>query len=150
TQSVIRVDPRSNTADVALVLDTGERYYFGKVDVEQDFLKPEFVRKFVPIKPGDPFDADRLVDLQLILSDTDYFSQVLIDARREQVYRALPIEPWFYDLLWPPQTRAGLLAGSGQLRVPVTVNAKPSKPQSYRFSAGYGTDTGPRVGMGVK
>lgn len=150
TQSVIRVDPRSNTADIALVLDTGERYYFGKVDVEQDFLKPEFVHKFVPIKPGDPFDADRLVDLQLILSDTDYFSQVLIDARRGHVYRKLPIEPWFYDLLWPSQTRTGMLAQSGQLRVPVRVDAKPSKPHAYRFSAGYGTDTGPRVGMGVK
>lgn len=147
TQSVIRVDPRSNTADIALVLDTGERYYFGRVEVEQDFLKPEFVQKFVPIKPGQPFNADRLVDLQLILADTDYFSQVLIDARREDVQRDLPIAPWFYYLLWPQQQR---WQAPGELRVPVVVKAKPSKSQSYRFSLGYGTDTGPRVGMGVK
>src|SRR5699024_9975755 len=55
-----------------------------------------------------------------------------------------------YDLLWPPQAAPAEMAQPGQLRVPVTVNATPSKSQSYEFRAGYGTDTGPRVGMGVK
>lgn len=146
-KSVIQVNPRTNTADIALVMDTGERYYFGKVDIEQDFLNPEFVQKFVPIKQGEPFNADRLLDLQLILSDTDYFRNVLIDAKRQDARHSLPIEPWFYSLLWPSDKSWKV---PGQLRVPVTVSVEPSPPQRYRISAGYGTDTGPRVGLGVE
>lgn len=127
TQSVIRVNPRNNTATIKLVMDTGERYYFGEVDIQQDFLRPAFLQRFVPIEPGEPFDADRLLDMQLILSDTGYFSQVMIDTRREHVSRV-----------------------QGQLRVPVSVTVKPSKEQQYRISIGYGTDTGPRLGLGVK
>jgi len=146
-KSEIRVNPRANRADIALVMDTGERYYFGPVHVDQDFLDPEFVQRLVPIKPGEPYDSDRLVDMQLILSDTDYFSQVMIDAERANARRALPIADWFYDLLWPPQDYA---VTPGRLQIPVTVEVQPSKPQHYRISAGYGTDTGPRVGLGVK
>lgn len=147
TQSVIRVDPRTNTAVIKLVMDTGERFYFGEVDFRQDFLKASFLHRFVPIEPGQPFDADRLLDMQLILSDTDYFSQVMIDARRDEVYRALPIDYWFYTLLWPSPWTWRM---PGQLRVPVTVKVEPSEGQRYRISVGYGTDTGPRVGLGVK
>lgn len=154
-KSEIRVNPRNDTANIALVLDTGERYYFGPVHVDQDFLDPEFVRRLVSIKPGEPYNADRLVDMQLILSDTDYFSQVMIDAERNRARRALPIADWFYDLLWRPYPPATVLGGAGsvipgELQIPVTVEVEPSKPQHYRISAGYGTDTGPRVGLGVK
>lgn len=146
-QSAIRVNPKTNTADIDLVMDTGERYYFGHVDIEQHFLNPEFLHKFVPIEPGQPFNASRLLDMQLILSDTDYFSEVMIDAQRDRVHRELPIEPWFYNLLWPSQRS---WRTPGQLRVPVNIKVTPSKPQRYRISVGYGTDTGPRFGLGVK
>lgn len=147
TQSAIRVDTRTNSAEIILVMATGPRYYFGHVAIQQDFLKPEFVQKFVPIKPGDPFNADRLLDLQMILAETDYFRQVLIDSQRQQVYHSTVLAPWFYSVLWPsPQA----WQTPGELRVPVAVSVKPSKPQHYRISVGYGTDTGPRLGLGVK
>lgn len=146
TKAVIKVHPPSNTATIKLVMDTGERYYFGHVKVEQDFLKPSFVQRFIPIKLGDPFDADRLLDLQLILSDTGYFSQVFIDAKRDQVYR-VPTDGG------PPHKSAQVAAArknpAGQLRVPVIIDVKPSASQQYRISVGYGTDTGPRFGFGV-
>lgn len=146
-RSVIRVNPETNEAVIKLVMATGERFYFGRVHVKQDFLKPDFVHKFVPFETGQPFKADRLLDMQLVFSQTDYFSQVMIDARRDKAYRALPIADWFYRLLWPsPYT----WRVPGQLRVPIDVAVKPSKPQHYRISAGYGTDTGPRAGFGVK
>src|SRR5699024_5976666 len=92
-------------------------------------------------------NADRLLDLQFILSETDYFRQVMIHPQRDQVRRALPLDAWFYNLLWPPGLGWRL---SGQLRVPIVVAVEPSKPRHYRVSAGYGTDTGPRSGVGVK
>ncbi len=147
TEAAIRVNPEANTAEIDLVMATGERYYFGEVAIEQDVLAPEFVQKFVPIAPGQPFDAERLIDLQLILSDTDYFSQILIEAQRDRTRRAAPVDLWLYDLIWPPEDP---LESIGQLRVPIQVDARASKPQRYTVSAGYGTDTGPRVGFGVK
>lgn len=150
TQSSIRVDPRKNTARIDLVLDTGERYYFGPVTFQQNLLKNRFLQRFVPFQPGDVYNAQRLINLQLALSDTDYFSQIEVQAPRDKAERFEPLDPWFYDLLFPP---AGPVSGAtpvGELRVPVTVRAKPSKGQSYRISAGYGTDTGPRLGLGVK
>src|SRR5699024_10096707 len=145
--AALRVDPRDDTARIELVLNTGERYYYDRIDVEQDFLDSAFVQKFIPIQPGDPYDTDRLVDTQLILSETDYFSRVEIEPHPELAHRGRALAPWFYNLLWPS---AHPRAPAGELRVPVTIHAEPSKPQHYHISAGYGTDTGPRVGFGVK
>lgn len=145
--STIRVNPDANQAEIDLVLDTGERYYFGDVEFDQTVLADDFAHRFVPIKPGAPFDAERLIDMQLILSDTDYFSEIQVQAEHDQATRSAVIDDWFYDLIYPPQDP---LESIGQLRVPVRVTAEPSKPQSYMLSAGYGTDTGPRVGVGVK
>lgn len=147
SQSAIRVRPEVNTAEIDLVLDTGERYYFGGVTFDQEVLNDDLAQRFVPFDRGQPFDTEQLIDLQLILSDTDYYNQIEITAPRQAADRQAPINDWFYDILYPPEDP---LAGIGQLQVPVTVKAEPSKPQSYKVSAGYGTDTGPRVGFGVK
>ena len=147
SQSAIRVRPEDNAAEIDLVLDTGERYYFGDVTFDQDVLNDNFVRRFVPFSAGQPFDAERLIDLQLILSDTDYFNKISIQAERRNAEREAPIEDWLFDILYPPEDP---LISVGRLQVPVGVTAEPSKPQSYEISGGYGTDTGPRVGFGVK
>ncbi|RJS92553.1 outer membrane protein assembly factor [Salinisphaera sp. Q1T1-3] len=147
SQSAIRVDPRDNTAEIDLVLQTGERYYFGPVTFDQDLLADSFVQRFVPFDAGQPYNAQKLIDMQLALSDSEYYNQIEISAERAQAKRTTDVDGWFYDLLYPPQDP---LESVGQLRIPVTVTAKPSKGQSYKFSAGYGTDTGPRVGAGVK
>lgn len=147
SQSAIRVRPDENAAEIDLVLDTGERYYFGDVTFDQDVLNDDFVRRFVPFSAGEPFNAERLVDLQLILSDTDYFNKISIQAERGNAEREAPIDDWLFDILYPPEDP---LISVGRLQVPVGVTAKPSKPQSYEISGGYGTDTGPRVGFGVK
>ncbi|MBO9469905.1 outer membrane protein assembly factor [Endozoicomonas sp. G2_2] len=147
SKSAIRVRPDDNAAQIDLVLNTGERYYFGDVTFDQDVLNDDFVRRFVPFSAGEPFDAERLVDLQLILSDTDYFNKIAIQAERGQATREAPIEDWLFDILYPPDDP---LISIGRLQVPVAVTAEPSKPQSYEISGGYGTDTGPRVGFGVK
>ncbi|KEZ77726.1 autotransporter assembly complex protein TamA [Salinisphaera hydrothermalis] len=147
SKSAIRVNPKTNTAEIDLVLDTGERYYFGPVTFDQDLLNDKFVHRYVPFTPGQPYDAEQLINLQLALSDTDYFSQIEINAPRDKATRAPAMNQWFYDLIYPPQDP---LQSIGELRIPVTVKAKPSKGQSYKISAGYGTDTGPRLGLGVK
>lgn len=122
-QARIRVHPQAARAEITLLLATGPRYYFGEVTIEQRILADRFVRRYLNFTPGDPFDADRLTQLQLALSDTEYFSQVEIEAQREQA--------------------------TGR-RVPILIRATARKPQKYTARVGYGTDTGPRVGLGME
>jgi translocation and assembly module TamA len=119
----ILVHPREREAEVHLDLDTGQRYYFGELTIEQDILSSSLVSRFVSIGPGEPFDSDRLIDLQLALSDSGYFSNVTIDVRREEAV---------------------------DRQIPVIVHTTPRKTQEYTVGMGYGTDTGPRLSLGME
>ena len=123
TSHTLRVEPARASAQIDLVLDTGPRYYFGQVDIQQDILNPDFVQRFVHIRPGEPFNTDQLLNLQLALRDSSYFETVEVHAEKKN-------------------------AGPDH-HIPVTIRTSPTKPQKYTLSLGYGTDTGPRVGAGV-
>lgn len=146
-QSSIRVSPKNNTAAIDLVLNTGPRYYFGPVTFKQNLLTDQFVHRFVPFSPGQPYDAEKLIDLQLKLSDSGYYSQVEIQAPRDKARRVPGLHEQFNHLLFP---RLAPPESGSELRIPVMVKAKASKGQVYRVAPGYGTNTGPRLGLGVK
>jgi translocation and assembly module TamA len=123
TSAELRVNPAARRAEAVLHLDTGPRYYFGEVRIEQDILDPDFVMRYVPISEGAPFNTARLLDLQLALGDSGYFDQVDLDVQREQVQ---------------------------DQRVPVIVNTRPAARVRYTAGAGFGTDTGPRLSLGAE
>lgn len=111
----IRVVRDGATAEIVLHLDTGMRYRFGPISVEQDVLDQDHVNGYVTAQPGDPFDADVL--------------------RASQV--ALTTGPWF--------GRADIRLDTSDLEsgeVPVRFELQPARPQRYEAGAGYGTDTG--------
>src|SRR5690606_4525101 len=122
-RSELRVHRGRREASIHLELDTGPRYYFGEISVDQDILDEEFVARFVPIGYGEPFDTDRLLALQIALTDSGYFSDVVIDIEREQ---------------------------AEDRHIPVVVRTSPRRTQEYTVGLGYGTDTGPRVSLGVE
>lgn len=119
----LRVDPAALRADVALVLSTGPRYFFGRVRVAQEGLDPAFIERYVPIVPGEPFDPDALLQAQFVLSDLGYFGSVDVQPRRDEAVG---------------------------FRVPVVIATTPRPPHRYDASVGYGTDTGPRFGLGAE
>jgi translocation and assembly module TamA len=121
-KSELRVTPAAQRADAVLHLDTGPRFYFGPVTVEQDILKPEFVSRYVRISEGAPFDTGKLLDLQLALGDSGYFDRVELDVRR---------------------------AETRDQHVPVIVHTSPGPHTRYTVGLGFGTDTGPRVSLGA-
>ncbi len=123
TSAKLQVHPRQHRADVVLQLDSGERYYFGHFNLVQNILNPDFAARFLQIQPGEPFDARRLIDLQLKLSDTDYFSTVDVRTNKAQAV---------------------------EHRIPVSIVTAPQKSQRYSVGAGYGTDTGPRIKLGAE
>lgn len=119
-RSEILVHPEQRRAEIYLILNSGPRYYFGDIEIEQDILKPDFVRQYNDIERGEPFDTDRLIALQLALSGSDYFSNVDVEVDRENVT---------------------------DHHIPVTIRTEPRNRQSYSVGAGYGTDTGARISL---
>ena len=120
-KSEIAVNPRANTADITLLIDSGPRYQFGKVSFHQDVLRPSLLARFIPFKGGDAYNTAQLLDLQNALLDSDYFRVVEINPRR--------------DL-------------SKDRRIPIDVTLVPRHQQRYTAGVGYGTDTGPRGKLG--
>ncbi|HET6725430.1 MAG TPA: autotransporter assembly complex family protein [Gammaproteobacteria bacterium] len=118
----IAVRPRHRSAAIQLVLATGPRFYFDDITVEQNILGPAFVQRFVQIDPGDPFSTDRLLKLELALRDSEYFTTVNANVKKDQAHNH---------------------------RIPIVLKATPSPSARYMGSIGYGSDTGPRVGAGV-
>lgn len=113
-------------AKIELELETGPRYYFGEVAIEQarDILDEDFVRRFIDFETGEPLNYAKLLDLQYALTDSEYYSVVQVEALRE-------------------------LAGDDR-RVPILIRAEPNERTRYAFGLGYGTDTGPRVSVGMQ
>jgi len=107
-------------AQIHLLLDTGPRYYFGPIRIEQDILDPDFVQQFVHIEQGEPFNTEALLELQLALGDSGYFNKVEVDPQR---------------------------AAATDFHVPVVITTEPAKPRRYAVGLGYGTDTGPRISL---
>lgn len=119
TDTVLRVNPPAHWADIELHFDTGLRYYFGEVSFIQDFMQASFLNRYVTFKPGDPYDASQLLNLQYALGDSDYFGSVDVQIMRKQ-------------------------AGPDR-RIPIRVTLTPRKRNRYSLGLGYGTDTGPRT-----
>jgi len=116
----LRILKAQHRAQIHLLLDTGPRYFFGPVSIQQDILDPDFVQQFVHIEQGAPFNTDALLELQLALSDSGYFSRVEVTPRR---------------------------AAAADFHVPVAITTEPAKPRRYAYGLGFGTDTGPRLSL---
>lgn len=115
------IDPIANTAIVELGMASGLRYEFGAINYHQDILRPALLDRFAKFKPGDPYDINKLLDLQSALFDSDYFNNVEIQPKKDEAQ---------------------------DLRVPIDVELTPRPQQRYTVGAGYGTDTGARGRLG--
>jgi translocation and assembly module TamA len=117
------VDPPNHKANIALELDTGQRYYFGATSIRQDVVREPLVRRYLRYHEGDPFDLTQVLRTQFALDDSQYFSNLEV----------LPGDP----------DRTTHI-------VPVNIHADPSRRRRYSFGAGYATDTGPRGTLGFE
>lgn len=111
------VNPTDRTADARLTLETGGRYEFGKLEVEQDVIDDRLLRGFIRFAPGQPYSPTAVANTQYALEDSNYFSLVSVTPGERD---------------------------AGTLTVPVRIHAEPIKRDRYGVGAGYGTDTGIR------
>jgi translocation and assembly module TamA len=113
----IDIFPDEEAADVTLNFQSGPRYRFGAISIQQDFLDPEFVSRYIRLEPGTPYSSAELSSIQQDLNATGYFST--IEMRPE---------------VQPNETH----------EVPVGIRLSPAKRINYGIGAGFSTDTGPR------
>ncbi|KTD32365.1 outer membrane protein [Legionella moravica] len=114
-KSEVLIDEQTNTARITLIFDTESLYYFGQVQFDPTYIRPELLHRFVPFQPGQAYSTDLILKLNDNLSNSGYFSSVLVK----------------------PQI-------SESETVPVLVHLQPVSKYSYSIGAGYGTDTGVR------
>jgi translocation and assembly module TamA len=114
------VDATNHSARIDLQLDTGPRYHFGAVDIEQSVIRPKLMQRYVRFREGEPYDVSQLLRTQFALDDSLYFSSV-------------EVEPGAPD--------------AATLTVPVRITAAANRSQ-YSLGAGYGTDTSVRGTLG--
>lgn len=118
TEHEVRVEQERYRASIRLYLETGRRFLFGEIRLQQDILDPEFLGRYLSFGAGDPYSHEKLLDLQSRLLDTEYFKRVEVNVRR--------------DL-------------AEENRIPVDVELTPNRKNRYRIGLGYSTDTGPRM-----
>jgi translocation and assembly module TamA len=122
TKSQLLVDIKQQSAIIDLALDTGPQYFFGNIRIEQSSINPALIQSLISINNNTPFNTDKLLALQLALSDTGYFNQIDIDIQRDNAI---------------------------DRHIPVVITASSAKKLKYSTSLGYGTDTGPRIGFSL-
>lgn len=135
----LAVDPEQNRARVELEYDSGPRYLFGPIRLQQDVLRPELVERFVPIEPerDEPYEAARLAALNAALVDSGYFSRVDIRPRiREAEDHRVPV-----DVELTPRRRHRFSTGLGAatdtgLRASARYGNRRLNRRGHRFSLG--------------
>jgi len=119
----LRVNPEKKQAEIDLLLDSGPRYLFGKITINQNILNPDFVSRYIDIKPNDYYSSQKLAKTYNALSNNIYFSNVDIQAQMEAVKNH---------------------------HVPVSIRLTPKKKQIYSLGVGYDTDIGPLGSVGYQ
>ena len=123
-KSELRVNPEARQANVVLHMDTGPRYLLGKITLEQEGLKTEFIERYIVLREGDVFDPQKLLDQQFALGDLGYFQSVEIEPKRAEA--------------------------DAEHHVPVVIHTSPRNKHRYEAGIGYGTDTGARLSLGTE
>lgn len=123
TSSELRIDPEAKAADIELKLNSGPRYFFGPISIEQKGLDPALVERYITINQGEPFDPQKVLKTQFALTDLGYFQTVTIEPLRKETV---------------------------DHHIPIVIHTSPRPRARYTIGGGFGTDTGPRATAGLE
>jgi translocation and assembly module TamA len=114
----ISVNPIKYTAMVNLVLNTGKRFRYGKINIKQKVLNKKVMRNFLQIKEGDYYSSEDLIAQQQLLQTSGFYANIKINTLHKQAVNQ---------------------------HVPIEISLQAKKRNAWKFKVGYGTDTGPRI-----
>ncbi|UZE96483.1 autotransporter assembly complex protein TamA [Alkalimarinus alittae] len=118
-ESELLVDVQNNTAQINLIMESGDRYQFGEVSFEGSQLGEGFLQSIVPFKRHDPYERKLLSSFRRKLYETGYFSSVTIDTQR--------------------------IIEDGMKQVSLSVITEDASQHQFEVGFGFDTDNGPRV-----
>jgi len=73
---IVVIDEVSQTADIRLIFNTGERYKFGRINIQEQHASNSIVLAMSPFKEGDYFDNDKIAQYNIALNKSRYFTSV--------------------------------------------------------------------------
>ena len=117
--SEARIEADDHRAQLAVQYDSGPAFTLGALEISGTRRYPaSIIQNVNPLKTGEPYSVERLLELQRQIQGTPYFSNVIVDIDND------------------PQ-RAEL--------APVKVRVSEFQTQRIRAGAGYATDTGAKL-----
>ncbi len=114
----ISVNPIKYSATIDLVLNTGKRFRYGKINVEQEVLNKKVIKNFLQIKEGDFYSSEDLIAQQQLLQSSGFYKDISINALHKE---------------------------AANQQIPIKISLLAKKRNAWKFKVGYGTDTGPRI-----
>jgi len=121
-RSKLVINLYAHKARIVIHFDTGPGYYFGKTKFPKVSLKEKLLKRYLPYEKGQHYRNEDVQKLQQDLVGSGYFKYVNVEPHPHRAER-------YY--------------------VPVDIFMKTQKPRVYNLGVGVGTDTGPRVLLGV-
>lgn len=121
-ENKIIINLKKYNAQIYILLDTGERYYFGPITFKTNIYSDEFMRRFITFQGDGHFSSRRLLNLQQEMEQSYYFRQVIITPDFKNIENN---------------------------RIPLQLEYTVPKAKRYSFGLGYGTLTGPRISGGL-
>jgi translocation and assembly module TamA len=117
--SEARIDPETQSADLTLRIDSGPAFFYGEPIISGSQRYPEsIVRHLSPMKPGQPYRQQDLLDYQMALETSGYYVQATVRIETDPALAAA---------------------------VPVLVEVTERPQKRFSVGAGISTDTGARV-----
>ena len=117
--SEARIDPRTQSADLKVTVDSGPAFFYGRPVISGTERYPESVaRNLSPMKPGQPYRQQDLLDYQMALEMSGYFAQAIVRVETDPA-----------------------LASA----VPIRVEVVEHPEKRFSVGAGVSTDTGARI-----
>ena len=122
--SKVAINLQNRIANINLIVDPKQQYYFGKLSFESDLYENSFLQNYVPFKEHDLYSNKLLMQLKNNLLDSGLFSKVRIDVQD--------------------------VSKLDKDTVPVIVRVYAKPANKYTGSLGFGTDTGVRGTLGYQ
>lgn len=121
------IDPVSASADLTVVIDSGQRLRFGDLRIEGlERYESRLVENLRTFSPGEPYLAEKLARMQTRLSEVGYFSSATVAADLQAIEEDPLLE-----------------------QVAILVEVREIRARRVALGAGFSTDNGPRAQLGL-
>ncbi len=114
----VTVNPVTHQAMINLVLNTGKRYRYGTVTVDQKVLSDRVIQNFLILKEGMVYKTEDLIKQQQLLQRSGYYQLVKVEVLQDQ---------------------------AANFQVPVHITLTSKKRNAIKYKVGFGSDTGARI-----